>query len=187
MFRVVILLIVVAVSAGLLADGQARAADVEEWAVSRIEYKNKGGYSAGIRVRYDLDGATCLMQRNDKLIPRRSTTFINLKKASDLNAVQNDEDSADCVGKEIPEGTEVWAKLRISKSDGKSSEQSCQKDKTVFRYHPDGGTVRYYSKGTVSIGNRCRIQEMPETTWDDVTAAPIGPLEVGPDNTESEN
>ena len=57
----------------------------------------------------------------------------------------------------VAEGDEVFLTYRIDKGDG-YCRLSCEKDDTVLRYHPDGNTWGYWSKGTTTINNRCRFR-----------------------------
>ncbi|MEO1303339.1 MAG: hypothetical protein AAFV37_00095 [Pseudomonadota bacterium] len=57
----------------------------------------------------------------------------------------------------LENGTDAFLTYRIDQGSG-YSRKSCKKDDTQLKYHPDGNTWGYWSKGSTRINNRCRFR-----------------------------
>ena len=53
--------------------------------------------------------------------------------------------------------TEVFLTYTLHQGDN-LKRKSCEKNATTLRYHPDGSTWKYWSKGTTRHLNRCRFR-----------------------------
>lgn len=140
--------------------------DGTTYAVSKIIYHNDGAYSASIEARYALDlfgfgTVVCQMFQGDGAVKATGLTDrVNLQDAANFTAARGANEH--CEGYSIPIGTEVWGGIRIVYV---KNDKNCQKNGSIFRYHPDGGTLEYVSKGTTEDNNRCRIKKKPTTKW----------------------
>ncbi|MEL7041766.1 MAG: hypothetical protein AAGL90_09585 [Pseudomonadota bacterium] len=57
----------------------------------------------------------------------------------------------------LENGTDVFLTYRIDQGSD-YSRKSCKKDDTALKYHPNGNTWIYWSKGSTRINNRCRFR-----------------------------
>lgn len=142
----------------------AERIDGESPAVNRIVYENRGAYSTDFYVIYRLDnGRRCKLALKGKFEDKTSRydlTRTNFIISSGPNACRS----------AIPEGAEVWGFYSIDDGDDKG----CRKDGTSFRYHPNGGTLVYRSRGTLHNNNNCHIRNRPGITFDDAVAEAAG-------------
>ncbi len=159
------LLAVPAALLGLAAAGAAPMLAVD-YEVSELVYANNGAYKARFYVRYDLDNRHCHMKMQDQtftdnapinMISNKVT--VDLTKADEFLASGKNH-TADskgyCEGKAIPEGTEVWGVVKIVSGDT----ESCKKDFNLL-YAPNGGWIKYKTKGTTLNNNRCQVETLP--------------------------
>jgi len=65
-------------------------------------------------------------------------------------------------------GYEVWGMVEIDRITGRSgsAKSGCRKKKARYFYHPDGGTVRVFTRGTTENNNRCKIRSNGGVRWD---------------------
>ncbi len=141
----------------------AKRIDGNSPAVSRIVFENRGAYSTDFYVIYRLDnGRRCKLALKGKFedkTSRYNLTRTNFIISSGPNAC----------AQAIPEGAEVWGFYSIDDGDDKG----CRKDGTSFRYHPNGGTLVYRSRGTLYNNNNCHIRDRPGVTFDEAETSDL--------------
>lgn len=123
----------------------ATAGEKRCYKVSHMKYHNLGGYTVD---------KLFIMMKNDqgkKLQTRVFPAFdITLNEKYDINIYNH-------TIPDMKEGMEVWAKVDIQSGDT----NGCRKDGTKFYWYKDGGRVGYYSEGTTTLDNRCKIDYKP--------------------------
>jgi hypothetical protein len=129
----------------LLAAGASAAQAETRYRVSKIRYENDGFYAAVARITI-----------GDCTVRYLAHVNVNQSIAYDLGGENGVYWAGDCTDK-LEAGAEVWMRISIRGGENKN----CRKDDTKFYYDPDGGTVKYTTRGTTLDGNRCRIANKP--------------------------
>jgi len=147
----------------------AAPADADDWAVSKIKYKNEGAYHAffNARVKYKkgAEPLRCDTYNSDKN-GIRSGDSLTLRFDNSDNGFKTDDSYEPCVRRK---GAEVWGVVYIDMGVGYSPltrQKGCRKDSARYFYHPDGGMVTVFTKGTTENNNRCRIEHNGGVRWD---------------------
>jgi len=154
--------------AALITLGLAAPAHADEqWAVSKIKYKNNGSYEAYFNFAgkyangysYECDG----MNTKGTGIKQGQSVTIRIDNSDKSYITGEDED---CSG---PVGGEVWGVAYLDRGNNYSEftkRKNCRKDGNKFYYHPDGGTVEFRSGGTLENNNRCKLGSKGGVKWD---------------------
>lgn len=164
---VLAVLAVLTVAPPAMADS-ITAKDRHNFAVSKIEYSNKGGYNAKVEIRFKIKNNagtsyTCGMTiRSAKTTVRRGErqtfdlgTESNYKFRNDnpkACSKLRDDKTLDGL---IPRGSEVWVRINIVAGEKKS----CRgKNNLKFFYHPQGGKAVFKTGGSTFNLNRCLLK-----------------------------
>lgn len=134
-----------------------------DYSVKEFRYTNRGAYVGRFHVVYiPTDYAFhCRLYAKDtkfEVTSGDARTF----KLSDKNQWHVDKTVTDelehwqeqICSRTIPEGSEVWGYIEIIAGEAKN----CRSSNNHFFYHPDGGRVRYLTKGTTFNNNRCKLK-----------------------------
>jgi hypothetical protein len=139
----------------------ALAADFAGYKVKKLEYYHEGAYTARPMLRWNTPSGRHCEVRVSGALGALSSAAIDLTRA-DKFAFPEATDKAACLTNgALPEGTEVWMRIKISAGETKS----CRKDNSKFLYYKDGDTMTYYSTGTTTLNNRCQIWSEPKSEY----------------------
>ncbi len=147
-----------------LAVGPAQATTTK-YKVDTVRYENKGVYLAMPKVVFEHtkdDGSTVNCSIVFKAaIANGELASYNLEKSPvDQGNWQPSEGNPSSCSKTPVEGSEVWMRVNIRSGDN----VHCRKDGAKYFYYPDGGTVKYVTKGTTHNNNHCK-NHSPDDKW----------------------
>lgn len=118
-------------SAGVAAAQNMPIAASKTCYVSKFKFDNQGAYK--------LDLFTASNHEFRGLLTQGQSRTWSLDKAN------------------VKAGDEVFLTYRLDQGSN-NTQRTCEKDGTTLRYHPDGNTWNYWSKGTATNNNRCRFR-----------------------------
>lgn len=150
-----------AISAALALLASPAYAEKTCYKINKIVYSDKGGYAVCFHIRWwDRDNERVTSLGNDALQKNCVSSSMDDNLVFDL---RNPDSFTDWKFTHYPqEGEEVWGQFQISQA-GES--KNCRgAENRFFYYQPDGGSVTYWSKGTTTEGNRCRVKQ-PESQY----------------------
>jgi len=127
-----------------------------DWAVSRIKYENDGAFSANFELR-------SLKARGSSASGCNLVYLASAGESVTIPMVEAGPDTSkfNCT---VAPGSEVWGKITILLA-AINRHRSCRKDKARYFFHPKGGTMTVFTKGTVTNNNRCRIKSNGRVRW----------------------
>jgi len=144
-------LVTLCIALGFLALSAGAQAGTTCYKINEMGYRIKGAYAACFHVRWKAqDGNTYVLGNHDldgNCPGSAGDTQVNIN----LSKLKLDEDAIAPV-----EGDEVWGQYQIDVGESKNCHN---KEDRKFFYYGDGGKVVYWSRGTVTEDNGCKVRQ----------------------------